>query len=776
MASMSRKLEAYRVRTEDGGEENEKQEAVALAGCDVHSSQLPSSADASPEMRRPNKVFDRDGDGNIHLSELARAARAYNELISKKDAYSLEAFPEHLHPTLATFDTNGDGSVSATELAHAAGLYRKGKQKRKQLTRTIIGLSVLTALLLLIIMALMFLVVWVMKDTSTSGAMLTTKDRSSALSTGGISQAVQVAADTGAYAALMGPAGQEVLREKPEAVQVALAGGQAVTFPVEFMANGTDALILRNLQLDISVLISRDAAPVLQYPRFSAAVDPTVAVAYIVIYRKQGLTQLENVSEQAAEQDGAGEAPPGANNLSKPISSEEAAAAAAAAAVRYKASTVPITDLPADLQRSPRDASSRGLPDAWYMLLKGDAEEGAIAELCDLITANNGTCGSHEAALQTDLLSITMVRSDLDNLLKTPEMAMPNKFGVWMVEKTYQTAGPAYVDMHPHHADPHQTVRHGELKRKVLHTRRGRHLLETLTRRSLAEDWFGAKLNTAGVVTDCYTATTAYTLNGKGRPFCPADNNGQRSYLYCGVPHCALSVYSTSEAPRGIEDWNWGLSRIGSDTGQDLDFTVDRGLLDGSGVHCFVLDTGVFVGHEEFSGRVEAQFDGFTGSDTQIDDDGHGSHVAGIMAGTETGVAPGCIIYAVKVLGKNGRSGTHPDGTSSIVKGIQWTVNKWKSVKATDPNAKIGVVNLSLGGPYSAGWESLVTRMTDAGLVVVAAAGNEDEDACTKSPAAVSDAITVAATNVDDTKGLYSNWGSCVDIFAPGTGIPLRRT
>lgn len=76
--------------------------------------------------------------------------------------------------------------------AQAAGLYRKGKQKRKQLTRTIIGLSVLTALLLLIIMALMFLVVWVMKDTSTSGAMLTTKDRSSALSTGGISQAVQV--------------------------------------------------------------------------------------------------------------------------------------------------------------------------------------------------------------------------------------------------------------------------------------------------------------------------------------------------------------------------------------------------------------------------------------------------------------------------------------------------------------------------------------------------------------------------------------------------------
>lgn len=63
-------------------------------------------------------MFDRDGDGNIHLSELARAARAYNELISKKDAYSLEAFPEHLHPTLATFDTNGDGSVSATELAH----------------------------------------------------------------------------------------------------------------------------------------------------------------------------------------------------------------------------------------------------------------------------------------------------------------------------------------------------------------------------------------------------------------------------------------------------------------------------------------------------------------------------------------------------------------------------------------------------------------------------------------------------------------------------------
>ena len=81
------------------------------------------------------------------------------------------------------------------------------------------------------------------------------------------------------------------------------------------------------------------------------------------------------------------------------------------------------------------------------------------------------------------------------------------------------------------------------------------------------------------------------------------------------------------------------------------------------------------------------------------------------------------------------------------------------------------MVNLSLGGQYAGVWDSYITALTNAGLVVVVSAGNSDTDACTMSPAHVTQALTVGATNLDDTKGVYSNWGACVDIFAPGTGI-----
>ena len=81
------------------------------------------------------------------------------------------------------------------------------------------------------------------------------------------------------------------------------------------------------------------------------------------------------------------------------------------------------------------------------------------------------------------------------------------------------------------------------------------------------------------------------------------------------------------------------------------------------------------------------------------------------------------------------------------------------------------MVNLSFAGQYAGVWDSYLTALTNAGLVVVVCAGNSDTDACTTSPAHVTQALTVGATNLDDTKGVYSNWGACVDIFAPGTGI-----
>lgn len=175
----------------------------------------------------------------------------------------------------------------------------------------------------------------------------------------------------------------------------------------------------------------------------------------------------------------------------------------------------------------------------------------------------------------------------------------------------------------------------------------------------------------------------------------------------------------------------------------------------GEGVNVFVLDTGIDVDHPEFEGRA------VWGTNT-IDDDyknlhPHGTHVAGSIGSKSYGVAKKTSLIGVKVLNKNG-GGT----TSSVLKGIQFVVNSKLNKK---------VINMSLGGGRSDSLNRAVETASKMGIVVVSAAGNENQDACNTSPGSSNSAITVGAFGVGDKIAYFSNWGSCVDIFAPGVDI-----
>jgi subtilisin family serine protease len=137
---------------------------------------------------------------------------------------------------------------------------------------------------------------------------------------------------------------------------------------------------------------------------------------------------------------------------------------------------------------------------------------------------------------------------------------------------------------------------------------------------------------------------------------------------------------------------------------------------------------------------------------------GHGTHVSGTIGGTTYGVAKNVSLVAVKVLDSSG-SGT----TSGVIAGIQWA--------ASAASGKKAVANMSLGGSYSASLNSAVSSAISSGLTFVVAAGNDNANAANYSPASVADAITVGATTSADARASYSNYGSTLDVFAPGSSI-----
>lgn len=200
----------------------------------------------------------------------------------------------------------------------------------------------------------------------------------------------------------------------------------------------------------------------------------------------------------------------------------------------------------------------------------------------------------------------------------------------------------------------------------------------------------------------------------------------------------------------------WGLDRVDQQS-LPLNSTYTYKTT-GSTVDAYIFDTGIRPDHVEFSGRVvSGYFDPFIATSTN-DGDGHGTHVAGTVGGTKYGIAKAINLIAVKVLDDNG-SGTY----SGIIAGLDWAVGNHVS--------KPAVGNMSLGGGESNALDAAVRRAINDGIVMCVAAGNSNQDASRYSPARVVEAITVGSTTSSDARASDSNYGSVLDLFAPGSSI-----
>ncbi|WP_407907906.1 S8 family peptidase [Lysobacter claricitrinus] len=177
----------------------------------------------------------------------------------------------------------------------------------------------------------------------------------------------------------------------------------------------------------------------------------------------------------------------------------------------------------------------------------------------------------------------------------------------------------------------------------------------------------------------------------------------------------------------------------------------------GSGVHAYVIDTGILSTHSQFGGRVGSGYTAISDGRGTTDCNGHGTHVSGTIGGSTYGVAKSVSLVPVRVLDCSG-SGSN----SGVIAGIDWV--RTHAIKPA-------VANMSLGGGASSAVDTAVNNLSNAGVAVVVAAGNDNSNACNYSPARAAGAITVGATTSSDARASYSNYGGCLDLFGPGSSI-----
>ncbi|KAI9033903.1 peptidase S8/S53 domain-containing protein [Phycomyces nitens] len=204
---------------------------------------------------------------------------------------------------------------------------------------------------------------------------------------------------------------------------------------------------------------------------------------------------------------------------------------------------------------------------------------------------------------------------------------------------------------------------------------------------------------------------------------------------------------------------NWGLDRIDQRTGTNGQYRLPT--TQGEGATVYVLDTGILASHNDFKGRVTIGATIVGDAEDPSDANGHGTFVAGVCCGTSYGVAKKANIVSVKTLDDQGNG-----RLSDLLKGLEWVL----SHHLINNNTK-SIVNLSLGAMRSQATNDAVEQAIAMGLHFTIAAGNYGEDACLYSPGSARGAITVGAIDEDDSVAYYSNFGKCVDIFAPGTNI-----